>query len=98
MLQTGMHKNEDKKILILVKSSYIFSSPGRSPEELMFYPPALASTFTLNFFKSSYFLNHLMDLVHIWYNDRNRSKLSIRNIQPWHIGHKDQKLGHKVKS
>ena len=39
-----------------------------------------------------------MDLVHIWYNDRYRSKVSISNILPWRIGHKGQNLGHKVKS
>ena len=44
----------------------IFSSLGRSPEKLMSgLVSASASTFTLKFFKSSYFLNHLMDLVHI---------------------------------
>ena len=59
---------------------------------------ASASTFTLKFFKSSYFLNHLMDLVHIWYNNRYRSKVSISNILPWPIGHKGKKLCHKVKS
>ena len=43
---------------------------------------ASVSTFTLKFFKSSYFLNHLMELVHIWYNDRYRPKVSISNILP----------------
>ena len=78
---------------------YCICSPGRSPEELMHYLAlASASTFTLKFFKSSYFLNRLMDLVHIWYNDRHRSKVYIGNILPWPIGHKGKKLGHKVKS
>ena len=55
---------------------------------------ALASLFMLKFFKSSYFLNHLVDLVHIWYNDKYRYKVSMSNILPWPIG---QKQGHKVK-
>ena len=50
-------------------------------------------TFTLKVFKSLYFLNHLMDLVHIWYNDRYRSKDYINNILPWPTGHNGQKLG-----
>ena len=58
---------------------------------------ALASTFTLKFTKILYFLNHLMDLVHIRYNDRYRSKVCISNILPCLKGHKGQKLGHKVK-
>ena len=57
---------------------------------------ASASTFTLKFFKTSYFLNHSMGFVHIWYNDRYRSKVSISNILPWPIGHKGKKLGRKV--
>ena len=51
---------------------------------------ASASTFTLKFFKSLYFLNHLMDSVHIWHNDRYRSKVYISNIVPWPIDHKGQ--------
>ena len=60
----------------------------------------LSAATMLKFFKNSYmyFLNHLMDLVHIWYNDRYRSKVSISNILPSPLGHKGQKLGHKVKS
>ena len=38
-----------------------------------------------------------MDLVHIRYNDRYRSKMSISNILCWPVGHKGQKLDHKVK-
>ena len=59
-----------------------------------------ASTFMLKFFKSlyMYFLNHFMDLFHIWHNDRYRSKVYISNILFWPIGHKGQTLGHKVKS
>ena len=79
----------------------IFSSPGRNPEELMHYPPppppppppsalalASASTFTLKFFKSLYFLNISMGLAHIWHNDRYTSKVYIHNILPWPIDHK----------
>ena len=47
-------------------------------EELLHYPrrrrPPLASTFTLKSFKSLYFPDHLIDLVHIWYDDRYSSK------------------------
>ena len=39
-----------------------------------------------------------MDLVHIWYNVKYRSKVSISNILLWPIVQKGQKLGHKVKS
>ena len=38
----------------------IFSSPGRSPEELMHYPSG-----DIEVFKSAYLLNHSMDLVYI---------------------------------
>ena len=48
--------------------------------------------------KSSYFLNHLIELAHSFYNVRYRSKVSDSNILPWPIGHKGQTLGHKVKS
>ena len=37
-----------------------------------------------------------MDLVHIWHNDRYRSKVYISNILPWPMGHKGKKLGLKV--
>ena len=59
----------------------VFSSPGRSPGRAIALPPVSASapTFTLKFFKSSYFPNHMMDLVHIWYDNRYRSKVSFRN-------------------
>ena len=103
------YKNDNSVyLLILIISpdpycNFIFSSPGQSPEELCTIPAsalalASASTFLLKFFKRSYFLNHMMDLVHIWYNDRYRSKVFISNILSWSIGHKGQKLGHKVKS
>ena len=58
-------------------------------DELLHYPLR---------FKSLYFLNHSMDLVRIWYNDRYRSEVYISNILPWPIGLKGKKLGHKVKS
>ena len=59
----------------------VFSSPGRSPGRAIALPPVSASapTFTLKFFKSSYFPKHTMDLVHIWYDDRYRSKVSFSN-------------------
>ena len=49
----------------------LFSSPGQSSGRAIALPPVLASasTFTLKLFKSSYFPNHMMDLVHIWYDD-----------------------------
>ena len=46
---------------ILINETFIFSSPGLSS--------ASASTFTLKFFKSLYFPNYLIYLVHIWYDD-----------------------------
>ena len=52
-------------------------------EELLHCPPASAlasaSTFMLKFFKTSYFPNCTMDLVHIWCDDRYRSKVSFSN-------------------
>ena len=53
------------------------------------------STFMLKVFKSLNFLNHLMDLVPIWYDDRYRSKVSVSNILSLPIGYKAQKLGHR---
>ena len=45
---------------------FFFSSlPGQSPGRAVALPLALASTFTLKFFKSLYFPDHLIDLVHI---------------------------------
>ena len=78
-----------------MKSKRVFALPMGSASVLAL---ASASTFRLKFFKSSYYLIHWMDLVHIWYNDRYRSKVPITNILLWPIGHKGQKLGHKVKS
>ena len=40
---------------------------------------ASASTFTLKFFKSIYFPDHLVDLVHIWYDDIYSSKVLFSN-------------------
>ena len=87
-----------KNLCIYVKS--VFLAAWKKPRRAFAQPPAsaLASTLTLKFFKSLYFLNHLMDLVHIWYNDRYRSKVSISNTLPWPTCHKGKKLGHKFKS
>ena len=52
--------------------------------------PASASTFTLKFFNGLYFPNHVMDLVHIWYDNRYR----FQYILPWPIGH----IGSKTRS
>ena len=60
-------------IQILCVSFYenqLLSSFGRSTEELMHYPFVSASTFMLDFYKSLYFSNHLMNWVHIWYGNR----------------------------
>ena len=57
----------------------IVSSPGRSPGRTIALPPALESTFTLKFFKSLYFLDLLIDLVHSWYDDRYSSKVLFSN-------------------
>ena len=35
--------------------------------------------FIFKFFKSSYFPNHMMDFVHVWYDDRYRSKFLFSN-------------------
>ena len=59
----------------------IFSSPERSPGRAIALPPASVSPsiFTLKFFKSLYFPDHLVDLVHIWYDDRYSSKVLFSN-------------------
>ena len=90
---------------ILSRCWHIFSTPPPPPPPPLPHPPttgqiqkslcmtpASASTFTLKFFKSSYFLDCLMDLVYIWYNDRHRFKVSISNVLPWPIGHKVKSL------
>ena len=53
----------------------IFSWHGRSPGRAVALTLASASTFTLKFFKSLYFPDHLIDLVHIWCDDRYSSKV-----------------------
>ena len=66
---------------IYLFSFCLFSSPGRNSGRAIALPPASAlvsvsaSTFTLKFFKSLYFPDHLIDLVHIWYDDRHSSKV-----------------------
>ena len=37
--------------------------------------------------KSSYFLDHIMNLVYIWYDDRYRSKVLFSNTCPTHLAH-----------
>ena len=37
-------------------------------------------SFTVKFFKASYFPNYMMDLVYIWYVDRYKSKVLFTNI------------------
>ena len=48
----------------------VISLPGQNPGRSIALPLALvlvsASTFILKFFKSLYFPDHLIDLVHIW--------------------------------
>ena len=46
------------------------SLPGQSPGRAIALASASVSTFTLKFFKSLYFPDHLIDLVYIWYDDR----------------------------
>ena len=62
---------------------HIISLPGRSPGRAIALPlaseSALASTSTLKFFKSLYFPDLFIDLVHIWYNDRYNSKVLFSN-------------------
>ena len=59
----------------------VFSSPGQSPGRAITLPPASesASTFTFKFFKSLYFPDHLINLVHVWYDDRYSSKVLFSN-------------------
>ena len=45
-----------------------FSSSERSPGRAFALIPASASTFMLTFLKSLYFPDHLIKLVHIWYD------------------------------
>ena len=59
------------KETVCIKCQNHFSSPGRSPGRAIAQPPALASasesasTITLKLFKSLYFPDHLIDMVHI---------------------------------
>ena len=64
-----------------------FSSPGRSPGRAIALPPesASASTFTLKFFKILYFPDHLIDLVHIWYDDRYSSEILFSNTPTYYL-------------
>ena len=63
----------------------LFSSPVQSPGRAFALPPASASTFTLKIFKSLYFPDHLINLVHIWYDDRYNSKALFSNIQAHYL-------------
>ena len=62
---------------------FIFSLPGRSPGIAIALPPASASAsaspFSLKFFTSLYFPDHLINLVPIWYDDRYSSKVLFSN-------------------
>ena len=66
---------------VVVAGSFwlIFTWPGQRPGRAIAVPPASASTFTLKFFKSLYFSDHLIDLVHIWYDDKYSSKVLFSN-------------------
>ena len=60
-----------------ISALYSFYS---SPEELLYYPLRLRQhpqmlKFYVKVFKTSLFSNHMMDLVHIWYDDRYWSKI-----------------------
>ena len=84
-LKVKNRKPENQKIFFFVWPKKFFSSPGRSPGRAIALLPALAlamasaSTFTLKFFKTSYFPNCMMDLVHISCDVRCRSKVSFSN-------------------
>ena len=62
---------------------HFVSSPGQGPGRAIALSPALASasasTFKLKFFKSLYFPDHLIDFVHIWYDDRYSFKVLFGN-------------------
>ena len=71
-LKVKNRKPENQNIFFFVWPNKFFSSPGRSPGRAIALLPALAlamasaSTFTLlKFFKTLYFPNCTMDLVHI---------------------------------
>ena len=80
----------------------IFSWPGRSLGRAVALPlasaaVALASTSTLKFFKSLYFPDHLIDLVHIWYDDSYSSKVLFSNTRPITLRSRSGQ-GHRLKS
>ena len=83
-LKVKNRKPENQKIFFVWPNKF-FCSPGRSPGRAIALLPALAltmasaSTFTLKFFKTSYFPNCMMDLVHISCDVRCRSKVSFSN-------------------
>ena len=51
--------------------SFVCSSPGGLSQ---------GQSFCVKVYKTSYFENPLMDFVHIWYDGRYRSKISISTI------------------
>ena len=65
----------------------IISSPGRSPGRAIALPlaSASASTVMVKFFQSLYFPDHLIDLVHIWYDDRYSSEVLFSNTQAHYL-------------
>ena len=63
----------------IIEIFFFVSSPGQSPGRAIALPPAPASTFSLKFFKSLFFPDHMIDLVHIWYDDRYSSKVLFSN-------------------
>ena len=54
----------------------------------------------LKIFKSSYFPNYTMDFVHIWYDDRYKSKVLFSNTLPMPMTSRcsGQGQGHRLKS
>ena len=46
---------------------------------------ASASIFTLKSFKNLYFPDHLIGLVHIWYDDRYSSKVLFSNTPAYYL-------------
>ena len=61
--------------MVSVNCIMFISMPGQTQGRAIALPPVsalasdLASTQHLTFFKTSYFPNHVIDLVYIWYND-----------------------------
>ena len=65
----------------LVLQKYVFSSPGRSPGRAIALSTGVGVgvyIYVKVFFKSQYFPNHLIDLIHIWYDDRYSSKVLFK--------------------